>query len=96
MSATVLNKKAHIVSWGVILLQICVLLGEQGEWFVAVSDDFCRFKLDLPSLLFMTNNDGKTSLKRQKSSGTTTDTQDVGKFYWFYVKNVHISKYLSL
>ena len=44
----------------------------------------------------MNNSDGKISLKRQKSPETTTETQDMGKFYWFYVKNVPISKYLSL
>ena len=27
---------------------------------------------------------GKARLKRQKSPETTTDTQDVSKFYWFY------------
>ena len=31
------------------------------------------------------NSDGKTSLKRQKSLETTTETQDASKFYWFYV-----------
>ena len=31
------------------------------------------------------NSDGKASLKRQKSQETTTNTQDVSKFYWFYV-----------
>ena len=44
----------------------------------------------------MNNSDGKITLKRQKSPETTTETQDMGKFYWFYVKNVPISKYLSL
>ena len=44
----------------------------------------------------MNNSDGKASLKRQKSLKTKTDTQDVVKFYWFYLENVHISKYLSL
>ena len=42
------------------------------------------------------NSDGKASLKRQKSPETTTDTQGMSKFYWFYEKNVHISKYVSL
>ena len=42
------------------------------------------------------NSDGKASLKRQKSPETTWDTQDVCNFYWFYVLNVNISKYLSL
>ena len=41
-------------------------------------------------------SDGKASLKRQKSPETTRDTQGMSKFYWFYEKNVHISKYLSL
>ena len=57
-----------------------------------------------PSLLFMSkdevkdmnNSDSKISLKRQKSPETTTETHDIGKFYWFYMKNVPISKYLSL
>ena len=31
------------------------------------------------------NSDGKASLKRQKLPETTTDTQDVSKFDWFYV-----------
>ena len=31
------------------------------------------------------NNDGKASLKRKKSPETMTDTQDVSKYYWFYV-----------
>ena len=31
------------------------------------------------------NSDGKASLKRQRTPGTTTDTKDVIKFYWFYV-----------
>ena len=44
----------------------------------------------------MNNSDGKESLKRQKSPETTTDTQGMNKFYLFYEKNVHISKYLSL
>ena len=34
------------------------------------------------------NSDGKASLKRQRTPGTT---QDVSKFYLFYVLNVHIS-----
>ena len=41
--------------------------------FVVISGDFCRFKLVLPSLLFLlkersnrNNSDGKASLKRQK------------------------------
>ena len=38
----------------------------------------------------------RATLKRQTSPGTTTDTQGMSKFYWFYEKNVHISKYLSL
>ena len=33
----------------------------------------------------MDNSDGKASLKRQKSPETTTDTQGMSKFYWFYV-----------
>ena len=44
----------------------------------------------------MDNSDGKASLKQQKSPETTTDTQGKSKFYWFYVQNIHISKYLSL
>ena len=32
----------------------------------------------------MDNSDGKASLKRQKSPETTTDTQGMSKFYWFY------------
>ena len=44
----------------------------------------------------MDNSDGKASLKRQKSPETTTDTKGMSNFYWFYEKNVHISKYLSL
>ena len=32
----------------------------------------------------MNNSDGKASLEQQKSPETTTDTQDVSKFYWFY------------
>ena len=39
------------------------------------------------------NSDGKASLKQQKLLETTTDTEDVCKFY---VWNVHISKYLAL
>ena len=35
----------------------------------------------LPSPLFRNNGDGKISLKQQKSQETTTDTQDVSKFY---------------
>ena len=31
------------------------------------------------------SSDGEASLKRQKSPETTTDTQDVSKYYWFYV-----------
>ena len=31
------------------------------------------------------NSDGKARLKRQRMPETTTDTQDVSKFYWFYV-----------
>ena len=42
------------------------------------------------------NSDGKASLKRQKSPENTTDTQGMSKFYWFYEKSVHISKYVSL
>ena len=34
-------------------------------------------------LNFRNNTDGKASLKRQKSPETTTDTQDLSKFYWF-------------
>ena len=52
------------------------------------------------SLLFMSkymnNSDGKAGLKQQKSPETTTDTQDMSKFNWFYVYNIHISKCLSL
>ena len=33
----------------------------------------------------MNNNDGKASLKRQKSPETTTDTKDVSKCHWFYM-----------
>ena len=33
----------------------------------------------------MDNSDGKASLKQQKSLETTTDTQGMSKFYWFYV-----------
>ena len=33
----------------------------------------------------MDNSDGKASLKRQKSPETTTDTQGMSKFHWFYV-----------
>ena len=33
----------------------------------------------------MDNSDGKASLKRQKSPETTTDTQGMSKFYWFYM-----------
>ena len=33
----------------------------------------------------MDNSDGKASLKQQKSPETTTDTQGMSKFYWFYV-----------
>ena len=60
----------------------------------------------IPSLLFLSkdevkldfifdrnNSDGKASLKQQKLFETTTDTEDVCKFY---VWNVHISKYLAL
>ena len=47
------------------------------------------------NFLSTARGNGKASLKRQKSLKTTTDTQDVSKFYWFYVKNVHISIYLS-
>ena len=42
------------------------------------------------------NSDDKASLKRQKSPENTTDTQGMSKCYWFYEKNVHISKYVSL
>ena len=44
-------------------------------------------KIGVSSLVFVKNNknknnsDGKTSLKRQISPETTTDTQDGGKFY---------------
>ena len=41
-------------------------------------------------------SDGKTSLRRLKSPETTTDTQHVNKFCWFYAQNVHISKYLPV
>ena len=40
------------------------------------------------------NSDGKASVKRQRTPETTTDTKDVSKLYWFYVSNIHISKYL--
>ena len=33
----------------------------------------------------MDNSDGKASLKWQKSLETTTDTQGISKFYWFYM-----------
>ena len=33
----------------------------------------------------MDNSDGKASLKWQKSPETTTDTQGMSRFYWFYV-----------
>ena len=33
----------------------------------------------------MDNSDGEASLKRQKPPETTTDTQGMSKFYWFYV-----------
>ena len=42
------------------------------------------------------NSDGKASLKRQKSPETTTDRRGTSKFYRFYEKNLHISKYLPL
>ena len=32
----------------------------------------------------MNNSDGKASLEQQKSPETTTVTQDLSKFYWFY------------
>ena len=35
----------------------------------------------LTSSLDRSNSDGKASLKRQKPPETTTDTQDVSKFY---------------
>ena len=38
-----------------------------------------------PSSFDMDNSDSKASLKRQKSPETTTDTQGMSKFYWFYV-----------
>ena len=47
------------------------------------------------NFLSTASGNGKANLKRQKSPETITDTQDVSKFYWFYVKNVHISIYLS-
>ena len=37
------------------------------------------------TLATLDNSDGKASLKRQKSPETTTDTQGMSKFYWFYV-----------
>ena len=45
-----------------------------------------NWKLECPALSSSynknnNNSDGKTSLKRQRSPETTTDTQDVGKFY---------------
>ena len=39
----------------------------------------------LTSSFDMDNSDGKASLKRQKSSETTTDTRGMSKFYWFYM-----------
>ena len=39
----------------------------------------------LTSSFDMDNSDGKASLKRQKSPETTTDTQGMSKFYWFYM-----------
>ena len=42
-------------------------------------------RLEKKTLSFdMDNSDGKASLKRQKSPETTTDTQGMSKFYWFY------------
>ena len=35
-------------------------------------------------------SDGKASLKRQKSPETTTDTQDLSKFYWWLINNFDI------
>ena len=58
---------------------------------------WCHVCTDFTNLIKVDDNsDGKASLKRQKSPETTTDTQGMSKFYWFYEKNVHISKYLSL
>ena len=37
------------------------------------------------TLATLDNSDSKASLKRQKSPETTTDTQGMSKFYWFYV-----------
>ena len=37
------------------------------------------------TLFDINNSDSKASLKQQKSQETTTDTQDVSKFYWLYV-----------
>ena len=58
--------------------------------------DVCTDFTNVIKVDYVNNSDGKASLKRQKSPETTTDTQGMSKFYWFYVKNVHISKYLSL
>ena len=70
----------------------CSLLTLHASWLVWCLYRFCqRNKVD-----DVNNNDGKASLKRQKSPETTRDTQGMSKFYWFYEKNVHISKYLSL
>ena len=68
------------------LLTLCA------SWLVWVCIDFTNvIKVD-----DVNNSDGKASLKRQKSPKNTTDPQGMSKFYWFYEKNVHISKYLSL
>ena len=49
----------------------------------------------LTSSFDMDNSDGKASLKRQKSPETTTDTQGMSKFYWFYLLSIHISIHMS-
>ena len=47
----------------------------------------CRWTKSEKSLFLSqkNNSDSKVSLKRQKSPKTATDTQDVRKFYWFFV-----------
>ena len=75
---------------------------------VVLSGDFCRCKLALPSLLFLSvtrqsqsctlrqdwnNSDGKADLKRQNL--LETDTQDVNKLLILRVKCSYF-KYLPL
>ena len=67
------------------------LLTLRASWLVWCTDFTNVIKVD-----DVNNSDGKASLKRQKSPENTTDTQGMSKFYWFYEKNVHISKYVSL